>query len=234
MEKALSFRQFFVLGVFLLTLLVSQRAYAQMDLALPQSWRWQAATEVNTEQETRPLMLSATSSSNKEKSEFDNFVKDHAGRVLRSVFGGEADIYTGTPSFLSKDINSAMGTPSARLVGVSETIGKVQVGGGYSWGEKNPAYMSKRDGVVFGLGTRGETWNAQASYIMGGKKLMGIKLGREKYDSIALGVSFDAQPDEYGKMPYWHGMTGALQWRNHDRAKKDNDIMVTIGKHWSF
>lgn len=209
-------------------------SYAQLDLSLPQSARHQAFSEADASPPVQAVMVSTFSPHTDEKEEFNSFVKDHAGRVLRNVFGKDADIYTGTASFLSRDINGAMGTPSARLVGVSETLGKIQVGGGYSWGEKNPAYMGERDGLVFGMGTSGQTWRAQASYMMGRKKVLGMKLGREKYDSVALGVSLDAEPDGYGKMPYWHGMTGALQWRSHENQNKSDDLMITVGKRWKF
>ena len=177
----------------------------------------------------------ATPSILKDRKALSGFFKQHLAMVKQDYLGQDGkqslNILTGEPSFTSGPLNRGLETEPAKMVGVTLPIGRFTVGGGYTWGEENPAILSRGDneglmaGVAYDTGKTG----FQLSYMVTGRKVAGFDVGGgTRYESLMLGSSWRVSP----RM----GVTATAQYRRDkdDLTTGDSQAVFTVGTMWKF
>ena len=171
----------------------------------------------------------------KDKKALNAFFKQHWENVRRDYLGQDANasmrVMAGDESFTSRSLNQNMNGDPAKMFGLTVPVGKWTVGGGYTWGEKNPALMLKTTegffaGASYDMGRTG----FQISYLTSGEEVMGLKIGGTSvhYNSVLLGTSF--------RVNKRMGLTATVQYRQDDDplTTGDRQAVFTVGTKWKF
>lgn len=173
----------------------------------------------------------------KDRKALSAFFKQHLDRIRDDYFSKDPTrtrLVTGEVDFNSAEINRGPRLEPAKMAGLTVPFGnRMTFGGGYSWGEKNPALMrlTKADGLFTGVSyySKGGT-GYQLSFLSSGQKLGGLKISGTKvrYDSLMLGTSF--------RVNERLGLTATLQYRRDKDplTTGDQQVIVTIGTKWKF
>jgi hypothetical protein len=171
----------------------------------------------------------------KGRRKLSSFFDQHLKSLKRDYLGQDGTqkftFVTGDDSFTSTPINRGIQGDVAKMVGITIPVGKFTVGGGYTWGEENPALMLKTtEGLMAGASYDSGKMGFQLSYLTSGQEIAGIEMGGEdvRYNSLMFGTSFRVN-DRIG-------ITATAQWRN------DNDPLTTgrsqgiftVGTRWKF
>lgn len=170
----------------------------------------------------------------KDKKALNAFFKQHMDSIRHDYLGDDKEgmqVKAGEESFTSHSIDRNIEVDAAKMVGLTLPVGKVTVGGGYTWGEKNPALMLKTTegffaGASYDMGRTG----FQVSYLTSGQKVMGFDVGGTDihYSSILVGTSFRVN----NRM----GLTATAQYRQDDDplTRGDQQAVFTVGTRWKF
>lgn len=169
----------------------------------------------------------------KERKSLGGFFKQHIQQVNNSM-GQDGDpgirIVTGQNAFTSTAMNRGNNIDPARMAGLTVPVGRLTFGGGYLWGEKNPALMQKTDGIFGGIGYDTGRAGFQLSYIDSGrapnsKEIDGTDV---KYRSVMFGTSFQVSQ----RM----SLTATAQYRDvrNAGAIDDRGAVFTLGTRWKF
>lgn len=171
----------------------------------------------------------------KNRKALSSFFGQHLKSLKRDYLGQNGSqtftLVTGDESFASTPMNRGIQGDAAKMAGVTVPFGKLTVGGGYTWGEENPALMLKTtEGFLVGAAYDTGRYGFQVSYLTSGQEIAGIEIGGTdvRYNSLLFGTSF--------KVNERIGITATAQWRN------DNDPLTTgssqgvftIGTRWKF
>lgn len=172
----------------------------------------------------------------KDRKALSSFFKQHIDRAKDDYLSKDPNatkFITGGSAFNSTQLNRGQQQEEAKMVGFTmPIIKKLTFGGGYTWGEKNPALMrlTKAEGLFTGFSY--DTGNAgfQLSYLLSGQKVAGFKMGGTniRYDSIMLGTSF--------KVTKRMGLTATLQYRKDEDplTTGERQAIFTVGTKWRF
>jgi len=171
----------------------------------------------------------------KNRKALGGFFKQHFDRIKRDYLGQDGHstmkVMAGDPAFTSTPIDRGIDTEPAKMVGLTMPSGHLTFGGGYLWGEKNPAIMMpKADGLFVGASYDTGSTGFQISYVTSGQKVMGFDVGGtdKRYNNIMVGTSF--------RMTKRLSLTATLQYRTDDDplTRGDNAAVATIGTKWKF
>lgn len=163
------------------------------------------------------------------------FFSEHLQRFKQDYLGPDESrnfrIVTGGNSFTSEPINRGISGDVARMAGVTIPMGKFTVGGGYTWGEENPALMLQTaDGLMLGASYDSGKYGVQLSYLASGYSVAGFDIGGgdNRYQSIMLGTSF--------RVTDRMGMTATAQYRTDDDplTTGSSQAIFTVGTRWRF
>lgn len=161
------------------------------------------------------------------KQHFDNIKRDYLPQIdqstMRFVAGDEA--------FTSRQINRGIESEPARMAGVTVPMGNVTLGGGYVWGEKNPAMMMPvTDGLFVGASYETGDTGFQISYLTAGQDVAGFEAGGTdiQYSSVLVGTTF--------RVSKRMSLTATAQYRNDKDPLTTGDraAVFTIGTRWKF
>jgi hypothetical protein len=169
----------------------------------------------------------------KDRKALNAFFRQHWETVKQDYLGGN----TGTMKFVAGDdsitapVNRGAGIEPAKMAGITVPVGKFTLGGGYTWGEKNPAYLMKTtDGLMVGAGYDTGRTGFQVSYLTSGQKVMGFEVGGSNihYSSMMMGTSF--------RINDRIGLTATAQYRTDDDplTTGTHQAIFTIGTKWKF
>jgi len=164
----------------------------------------------------------------KDRKALSAFFKQHMDRIKDDIFSKDPDrarFIAGEVAFNSTQINRGPALEPAKMAGFTLPYNKqITFGGGYTWGEKNPALMrlTKAEGFFTGVSYDTGSTGFQLSYLSSGQKVVGFKVGGTdiRYDSLMLGTSFRVNKRV--------GLTATLQYR------KDEDPLTTGEKQMIF
>lgn len=170
----------------------------------------------------------------KDKKSLGAFFHKHLNDLKRDYSGNETGsmrLVAGETSFTSTQMNRGQNYEPAKMAGVTLPFGKVTVGGGYSWGEKNPAYMMPTaDGLFVGASYDTGNTGFQMSYLTSGQRVVGFKVGGTsiRYSSLMLGTSF--------RINHRMSLTATAQYRsdNDPATTGDRQGIFTVGTRWQF
>ena len=171
----------------------------------------------------------------KDRKALGGFFKQHLDRVKRDYLGQNnptsLHMATGDDAFTSLQMNRGLETKPAKMAGFTMPVGKLTFGGGYLWGEKNPAVMMpKPDGLFAGFSYNTGSTGFQLSYITAGQNVMGFNVGGTaiQYSSVLFGTSFKVNPHL--------SVTATLQYRNDDDELTTGQRagVATLGTSWKF
>lgn len=170
----------------------------------------------------------------KDKKALNAFFHQHWDRVKRDYLGGNNPdsmrFVAGDDSFTAP-VNRGIDVEPAKMVGMTVPIGKLTVGGGYTWGDDNPAYMLKTtDGIMVGAGYDMGRTGFQISYLTSGQEVMGFEIGGNdiRYNSLMFGTSFRVNDRV--------GLTATVQYRDDSDplTTGDKQAIFTVGTKWKF
>ena len=171
----------------------------------------------------------------KSRQSLKTFFKQHLDRIKEDVFSNDPNslkFITGERDFNSNEINRGIGLVPAKMVGFTAPYGHLTLGGGYTWGEKNPAMMrlTKAEGFFTGASYDTGKVGYQLSYLKSGDSVAGFRIGGSKiaYSSLMLGTSF--------KVTDRMGLTATLQFRNDEDplTTGEKQTIFTVGTKWKF
>jgi hypothetical protein len=171
----------------------------------------------------------------KSRKNLGSFFKQHIDRIKEDFFSKDPEglhLVTGERAFNSTEINRGINVEPAKMAGFTAPIGNLTFGGGYTWGEKNPALMrlTKANGFFSGVSYDTNKVGFQLSYLKSGDKVAGLKVSGSKipYQSFMLGTSF--------KVTERMGMTATVQYRtDQDQLTTgDRQMIFTVGTKWKF
>lgn len=170
----------------------------------------------------------------KDKKALNAFFKQHWESIRHDYLGDKNDgmnVVAGEESFASKSLNENIGMDNAKMVGLTIPIGKATIGGGYTWGEKNPALMLKTtEGFFAGASYDIGRTNVQVSYLTSGQEVLGLEAGGTdiNYSSILVGTSF--------RVNRRMGLTATMQYRHDDDplTTGNSQAVFTVGTKWKF
>jgi len=170
----------------------------------------------------------------KDKKALNAFFKQHWANIRHDYLGdnqGNMRVMAGDESFASKSLNENIGQDTAKMVGLTVPVGKWTVGGGYTWGEKNPALMLKTtEGFFGGVSYDAGRTGFQVSYLTSGQEIAGLEIGGTDihYQSVMIGTSFRVND----RM----GLTATVQYRRDDDPLTTGDAQAifTVGTRWKF
>ena len=141
-------------------------------------------------------------------------------------------LVAGDPSFISESMTRGMAQKPAKLAGVTVPVGPVTVGGGYTWGESNPALMqTAKRGLIVGASYKIGKVPVQVSYLSAGHDVAGVSMGgKDPYDSVMFGASYTIKER-------WT-VNSTMQYRN-DRNRdlyedEQKQVVITIGTKLKF
>jgi len=163
------------------------------------------------------------------------FFKQHLERIKSDYLSSDPTsmrLVAGERAFNSTEINRGINLEPAKMAGFTAPIGRLTFGGGYTWGEKNPALMraTKAEGFFSGLSYDTGKMGFQLSYLKSGDKVAGFKVGGSKipYTSLMLGTSF--------KVTDRMGLTATMQFRTDQDplTTGDKQVIFTVGTKWKF
>lgn len=171
----------------------------------------------------------------KDRKNLGAFFKNHVDRIKRDYIGDQhgdsVKIMTGQTAFTSTQMNRGIDIEPARMAGITIPAGKFTFGGGYTWGEKNPALMMPTgDGMFAGFSYDTGNLGFQASFLTSGQEVLGWEVGNNdyRYSSLMLGTSF--------KMNKRTAVTATLQFRNDNDpgTTGDQQVIATVGTAWRW
>ncbi len=160
------------------------------------------------------------------------FIDQHlknAKNGLTSKFENEDfDLYAGDTSFFSQNMNRGLSVKSAKLAGLAMDFGDWTFGGGYTWGEENPAFLDdNEEGFIIGTSYHKNDWAVQASYMSTGDIFSFDK--DKRYNSYVLGASYAPNQNI--------GYTATVNFQQYDGDKtyiNDQELRFTIGTKIKF
>ena len=164
------------------------------------------------------------------------FMDGHFASIKKDYFNQDKPdatrLVAGDPSFISESMTRGMAQKPAKLAGVTIPLGSVTVGGGYTWGENNPALMqSAKRGLIVGASYKIGKVPLQISYLSAGHDVAGVSTGgKDPYDSLMFGASIPLKDR-------WV-INSTVQYRN-DRSRdlyedEQRQIVITIGTKIKF
>jgi hypothetical protein len=172
----------------------------------------------------------------KDKRSLSSFFRNHLEQAKRDYFGQDGtqsvNLIAGGSAFNSMPLNRGPDLEPAKMVGFTTPAGRFMVGGGYTWGEKNPAMMrlTKSEGLFVGASYDVGSTRFQFSYLSSGQKLAGFKVGGTdiRYDNLMFGTSFRVNKRV--------GLTTTIQYRNDKDplTTGDQQLIFTVGTKWKF
>lgn len=179
--------------------------------------------------DTNPIM--------KDRKALSAFFKQHMDRIkddyLSSNDPNRTRFVTGETAFTSMQMSRGQDIDPAKMVGFTTPLTRhITFGGGYTWGERNPAMMrlTKAEGFFTGISYDTGSTGFQLSYLSSGQRMVGWKVGGSdiRYDSIMLGTSFRVND----RM----GLTATLQYRKDKDplTTGDQQAVFTVGTRWRF
>ncbi|MDB5477672.1 MAG: hypothetical protein JWM96_167 [Alphaproteobacteria bacterium] len=157
---------------------------------------------------------------------------DHVNNNLNGDPDQSVKFVTGGAAFNSTQLNRGPDLQAAKMVGLTVPMGKLTFGGGYTWGEKNPAMMrlTKAEGFFAGASYDTGRTGFQVSYLSSGQEIMGLEVGGTdiRYDSLMFGTSF--------RVSKRVGLTATLQFRSDEDqlTTGDHQAIATVGTKWKF
>ncbi len=163
------------------------------------------------------------------------FFSEHLQRFKQDYLGSDEArsfrLVTGGDSFTSTPINRGISGDVARMAGVTVPMGKFTLGGGYTWGEENPALMLQTaDGLMVGASYDTGKVGVQLSYLASGYSIAGFDVGGGDYEyqSIMLGTSFRVN----NRM----AIAATAQYRtdNDPLTTGSSQAIFTVGTRWRF
>lgn len=171
----------------------------------------------------------------KDRRALSGFFKQHWNTVKRDYLGQDGTqavrLLAAEESFTSATLNRGLNEEPAKMVGFTIPAGAFTWGGGYTWGEKNPAVMLRAtDGLMMGVSYESETTSFQISYLTSGQEVAGMEIGGTniRYDSLMFGTSW--------RVNERIGVTATAQYR-HDNDPLTTgaaEAVFTIGTRWKF
>lgn len=180
------------------------------------------------QQITNPIM--------KDRKALSAFFKQHMDRIKDDYFSKDPNrtrFITGEMAFNSMQLNRGQEIEPAKMAGFTMPVNKrITFGGGYTWGEKNPAMMrlTKAEGFFTGFSYDTGSTGYQLSYLSSGQRVVGFKVGGTdiRYDSLMLGTSF--------KVSKKIGLTATMQYRKDEDplTTGDRQFIFTVGTKWKF
>ncbi len=172
----------------------------------------------------------------KDKKSLSSFFRNHLETVKRDYFGQDGTqsvtLVAGDSAFNSMPINRGPNLEPAKMAGFTMPAGRFMLGGGYTWGEKNPAMMrlTKSEGLFVGASYDVGNTRFQFSYLTSGQEMAGFKVGGTdiRYDNIMFGTSFRVNKRV--------GLTATIQYRNDKDplTTGDQQTIFTVGTKWKF
>ncbi len=171
----------------------------------------------------------------KDRKALSGFFQQHLAAVKRDYLGQDGNqtfsILTGDRSFTSTSLNRGLEQDPAKMVGITLPVGGFTLGGGYTWGEKNPAILSRgsNEGLMAGVAYDTGKVGFQLSYLVTGRKVAGFDVGGgTQYDSLMFGTSWRVND----RM----GVTATAQYRRDkdDLTTGDSQAVFTIGTMFKF
>lgn len=181
-----------------------------------------------------PQQSEAGGSILKDRKALNAFFDQHLKNIRHDYLNNEENTFrfmAGDESFTSRQLNNGIEMQSAKMAGLTIPIGKFTIGGGYTWGEKNPALMMEStEGLFAGASYDTGRMGFQVSYLTSGQDVMGFEIGGANYhyNSVLIGTSFRVN----NRM----GLTATMQYRADDDPLTTGDRMAvfTIGTKWKF
>jgi hypothetical protein len=170
----------------------------------------------------------------KDRKALNAFFHQHWESVKRDYLGGddkEGIKFAAGDDSMTAGVNRGVGMEPAKLAGITIPVGKFTLGGGYTWGEKNPAYlMETTEGFIVGAGYDTGRSGFQISYLTSGQEIMGLEVGGTdiRYSSIMFGTSF--------RVNERLGVTATAQYRSDSDplTTGKHQAVFTIGTKWKF
>lgn len=172
----------------------------------------------------------------KDRKALSAFFKQHLDRIKDDYFSKDPNrtrFVTGETAFNSMQINRGPALEAAKMAGFTMPWNKhITFGGGYTWGERNPAMLrlTKAEGFFTGLSYDTGSTGFQLSYLSSGQRVVGFKVGGTdiRYDSLMLGTSF--------RVNRRIGLTATLQYRKDKDplTTGDQQMVFTVGTKWKF
>lgn len=171
----------------------------------------------------------------KDRKALSAFFDHHFNRIKDDYFSKDPNkmrLVAGERAFNSTELNRGPGIEPAKMAGMTVPFGKVTVGGGYTWSEKNPAMLrlTKAEGFFVGGAYDTGKLGVQLSYLTSGQEVMGFEIGGTdiRYDSLMLGTSF--------RVNKRMGLTATLQYRKDEDplTTGEKNVIFTVGTRWKF